>query len=222
VGKIYLGRNLASEGVDERETLCGIAGGARFARSWQDNDKSLDFFDAKGLMESLFLRFGLNPQFRKGQDASLHPNKQAEVLLNDKRVGVVGELHPLVLAAFDIREPVYLLEADLQIMVLFTAGNKIYQPVPRFPSTTRDMALIVNLDVNHRKLARTIESFPLIERVEIFDVYSGGQVPAGKKSLAYRVSYRSASHTLTDDEVNRVQEQVLNKLGSDFGAVLRS
>ena len=98
---------------------------------------------------------------------------------------------PKSFSAFDITEPVYLLEIDLKTLVPFTTVNKIYQPVPRFPSIVRDLALIVDADVTHQKIIKIIQSFPLVEQVEIFDVYSGGQVPAGKKSLAYRISYRS-------------------------------
>ena len=78
------------------------------------------------------------------------------------------------------------------------------------------------LSVTHQQVKKIIQSFPLVEQVEIFDVYSGEQVPAGKKSLAYRISYRSPKHTLTDEEVNQVQQQILNRLNAELGAVLRS
>ena len=84
------------------------------------------------------------------------------------------------------------------------------------------MALIVDANVTHRQIKEQIQGFSLVEKVEIFDVYSGGQVPSGKKSLAYRISYRSPTHTLTDDEVNQIQQQILGQLGTELGAVLRS
>ena len=84
--------------------------------------------------------------------------------------------------------------------------NKLYQPIPRFPSTVRDMAILVDASITHQKIKSVIHSFPLVEEVEIFDIYSGGQVPEGKKSMAYRVTYRSPKHTLTDEEVNQEQQ----------------
>ena len=221
IGKVYLPRD--KDLPDERDTVCGVMGGLRFAKSWQDNDKVLDFFDAKGIVEGLLERLGLNPRFEKGQDVSLHPNKQADIFLEDKKIGVVGEVHPKVLSAFDITEPVYLLEMDLKTLVPFTDCSQIISTCPRFPSIVRDMALIVDAEYQLiEKVKKIIQGFPLVEQVEIFDVYSGEQVPAGKKSLAYRISYRSPTHTLTDEEVNQVQEQILDRLSTELGAVLRS
>lgn len=222
VGKVYLSKDNLAEGADERDNACGILGGQRFARSWQDNDQILDFFDARGFMEGLFERFGLNPQFQKGQDAGLHPNKQAEVFLENQKIGVVGEVHPQVLAAFGITEPVYLLEIDIKTLIPFTTVKKLYKPIPRFPSILRDLALIVDLSITNQSIKDVVQGFPLVEQVEIFDVYSGEQVPAGKKSLGYRVTYRSSTHTLTDEEVDRIQQQVLTRLNADLGASLRS
>ena len=95
--------------------------------------KNLDFFDAKGVVEGLIAETGFEPRFEKGQDAGLHPNKQADIYLEDKKIGVVGEVHPKVLLAFDIAEPVYLLEIDLKTLVPFIDCRKIYKPVPKFP-----------------------------------------------------------------------------------------
>jgi phenylalanyl-tRNA synthetase beta chain len=220
LGKIYLRRE--KELPDERETLCAVMGGLRYDRSWQNQDEVIDFFDAKGTLEGLLLRLGLSATFEKSQDNGLHPNKQADIYLNKQKVGTLGELHPKVALAFEIKEPIYLIEFDLKCMVQFASADRVYHQVGRFPSTTRDLALIVGIEVTHQQIQKLIQSFELVELVEIFDVYSGGQVPAGKKSLAYRVSYRSPSHTLTDEEVIRVQQQILLRLNKELGAELRS
>jgi phenylalanyl-tRNA synthetase beta chain len=220
IGKAYLPKN--KDLPDERDTVCGVMGGFLFAKSWQDSDKVLDFFDAKGLVESLLERKRLNPKFKKGEDAGLHPHKQADIFLEDEKVGVVGEVHPSVLSAFDINEPVYLLEMDLKNLVRFDAVHRSYFPIPKYPSIVRDMALIVDVSLAHEEVKKIIQGFPLVEQAEIFDVYSGEQVPPGKKSLAYRIGYRSPNHTLTDTEVNGVEEQVLERLKAELGAALRS
>jgi phenylalanyl-tRNA synthetase beta chain len=219
-GKVYLRQEKGLP--DERETLCALMGGQRFARSWQDNTQILDFFDAKGCVENLLKRLGLEPVFEKSQDKGLHVNKQADIFIGGQKIGSLGEVHPAVLVAFDINEPVFLWEIDLKALVTFSAAGKTYRPVARFPSVVRDLALIVDYNVTHQSIKNTIQDSPLVEQVEIFDVYSGEQVPQGKKSLAYRISYRSPAHTLTDEEINHVQQQIVERLQKGLGAVLRS
>ncbi len=220
LGKVYLPRN--KDLPDERDTICGVMGGLRLARTWGGNNEVLDFFDSKGIVENLLQKKHLKPRFERGTDAALLPNKQADIFIEDQKVGVVGELHPGVLSAFDVNEPIYLLEMDLKHLVRLAGVPKLYHPIPKYPSIVRDVALMLDINVAHDKVKKTIEEFPLIEEAEIFDVYMGEQVPDGKKSLAYRISYRSPDHTLTDAEVNLVQEKVIKRLEAELGAVLRS
>jgi len=219
VGRVYIRREKGQP--DERETLCGVMGGRRLAMSWQDSQSMIDFYDAKGVVESLVMGLGLEPTFEKGTDDGLHPNKQANIIINKKKIGVFGEVHPVVQAAFEIDEPIYLIEIDLKSLAEDSDGIKMYKPIPRFPLTVRDMALIIDAGVSHQSISQVIQSFPLVETVEIFDVYQGEQVPAGKKSLAYRIGYRSQKNTLTDQEVNAVQEKILKRLKNEYEAVLR-
>jgi phenylalanyl-tRNA synthetase beta chain len=219
-GKVYL--HTGKGQPDEKETLCAVMGGLRFARSWQDKVEKIDFFDAKGSVEGLLLRSGLEASFEKGRDNGLHINKQADILVRGEKIGLLGEIHPVVQAAFNITEPVYLWEIDLKTLTSLASGGKTYRPIARFPSIVRDLALIVDYDVTHQSVKKMILYSPLVEQVEIFDVYSGEQVPEGKKSLAYRLSYRSNSNTLTDEEVNQVQKEIVERLRDKLGAVLRS
>jgi len=111
---------------------------------------------------------------------------------------------------------------DMQSLAVLASANKVYRPIPRFPSVVRDIALIVNTAVSHQSIQQLIQSFPLVEKAEIFDIYEGGQVTTGQKSVAYRISYRSAKNTLTDEEIIQVQSQILKRLNTELGAVLRS
>jgi phenylalanyl-tRNA synthetase beta chain len=123
--------------------------------------------------------------------------------------------------AFEIAEAVYLFEINVTDLLPFTIDHKMFQSIPRFPATVRDLALIVDTGVSHQQVTDIIKGFSLVNQVAIFDVYSGAQVPQGKKSLAYRITYQSPTHTLTDEEVNKVQEQILSKLSQQLGATLR-
>jgi phenylalanyl-tRNA synthetase beta chain len=219
LGKIYLPRE--KDLPDEPEVLCGLLSGARFEKSWQGDGGALDFFDAKGVVEGLLNQLGVDASFEPGDDESLHPAKQAAIIIGGNKLGVVGELHPKVAEAFDIAEAAYLLEINVTDLLSFTVGHKMFQPIPRFPATVRDIALIVNTGVSHQQVVDIIKGFSLVKQVAIFDVYSGKQVPPGKKSLAYRITYQSPTHTLTDEEVNKVQQQILNKLSQQLRATLR-
>jgi phenylalanyl-tRNA synthetase beta chain len=220
LGKVYLPR--PKDLPDEPEMLCGLLAGARFEQSWRGGEESIDFFDAKGIVEGLFSRLGVEASFEKCSDESLHPARQTAITIEGKRLGVVGELHPKVLDAFEISGEVYQFEIDLTALLPFTIGHRLFQPISRFPAIVRDMALVVDSGIAHRQVQDIITGFPLVTEVVLFDVYSGGQLPAGKKSLAYRITFQSPSHTLTDDEVNKVQQQILDKLSAELGATLRS
>ncbi|MBA7641778.1 Phenylalanine--tRNA ligase beta subunit [subsurface metagenome] len=220
LGRIYLPRT--KDLPDEPEVLCGILSGSSLERSWHSEGRWPDFFDAKGVVESLLYQLGVEASFELGKDETLHRNKQAAIVIDDNILGMVGEVHPKVVEAFDIAENIYLFEINVTALLPFTVGHKIFQPILRFPATVRDMALIVDVEVSHQQVQDIIKSLPLVNRVTVFDVYTGAQVPSGKKSLAYRVVYQSPSHTLTEEEVNKVQQQILSKLSQQLGATLRA
>ena len=220
LGKVYLPR--PKDLPDELEVVCGVLSGSRLEELWRGGDDSFDFYDAKGVVEGLLSQLGVVASFEASRDESLHPVRQAAIVIAGNRLGVVGELHPKVLEAFDISEPAYLFEIDLTALLPFTIGYKMFQPILRFPAIVRDIALVVDAGVTHQRVKDIISSFPLVNQVSIFDVYTGDQVPVSKKSLAYRIAFQSPSHTLTDEEVNQVQQQILNKLSIELGATLRS
>jgi phenylalanyl-tRNA synthetase beta chain len=224
LGRIYLPRE---DGLpDEPEVLCGLMSGPRVERSWLGGDGTFDLYDVKGLVEGLFDHLGIAVSFEKSDDAGLHPTRQTALVVNaDNRklkLGIIGELHPKVAAAFEIDGTVGLFEIGVTALLPYASGHRMYQPVPRFPGTIRDIALVVDSGISHRQILDIIKGFSLITDVRLFDVYSGKQVVDGKKSLAYRLVYQSPTHTLTDAEVNKVQEQLLGRLAKELGATLRA
>jgi phenylalanyl-tRNA synthetase beta chain len=223
-GRIYVPR--ANDLPDEPEVLGGVMSGPRVETSWLGGDGTLDFSDVKGVIEGLLGYLGVSVSFEKSSDEGLHPARQAAIVGNSGdghkvKLGVIGELHPKVADAFEIAGPAGLFELDLTALAPLAAGHRMFQPIPRFPNMTRDLALVVDAGITHQRVLDIINSFPLISEVVLFDVYSGKQVAAGKKSLAYRLVYQSPTHTLTDEEVNRVQEQILARLTKELGATLR-
>jgi phenylalanyl-tRNA synthetase beta chain len=219
LGKVYLPR--PKDLPDELEMLCGILGGSDIEKSWPGEGEPIDFFGVKGIVEGLLDRMGVDARFELSSDEGLHSAKQAAVVVDGRKIGAVGEVHPRVLGNFDIAESAYLFELDVGALIPFTVEHKMFKPIPRFPAIVRDIAIVVATGVSNQQILDTIKDFPLVEQVSLFDIYSGEQVPRGKKSLAYRITFQSPTHTLTDKEVDRVQQQILDRLSSELGAILR-
>ncbi len=219
LGKVYLPRD--NDLPDEPEMLCALLGSSGLERSWHGRDEPLNFLDAKGVIESLLAQLGIKASFEASGDDGLCPGRQTAITVGGAKLGVVGELHPKVAEAFDISGEVYLFEIDLAALLPHTLGYKTFQPIPRFPAVVRDVALVVDIAISHQQVVDIIQSFLLVNKVALFDIYTGKQVPPGKKSLAYRLTFQSPTHTLTDEEAGQVQQQILGKLSSELGASLR-
>ncbi|GAI95871.1 unnamed protein product, partial [marine sediment metagenome] len=115
------------------EVLGGILSGSRLEKSWQDKDELFDFYDARGVVEGLLNQLSVNASLEEDRDESLCLGKQAAIVVDGNKLGVVGELHPKVLEAFEISEPAYLFEINLAALLPHTIGHKMFQPIPRFP-----------------------------------------------------------------------------------------
>ncbi len=212
-GKVYIPKN--GELPDEQEVLAGVVTG--------DPEDPMDgFLRAKGVLEMMLGRLGVDEQFERGEGEGLHPGRVVQVSARGERLAIMGEVHPEVVEAFDIEgASVHVFEVDLAKLRAHLPAAKRYRPVSRYPGALRDLALIVDTDTPSRAVQEVIEAFPLVTSVDLFDVYTGDQVSEGKKSLAFRVLYQSPSRTLGEHEVNMVQAQLLEKLGRETGAVLR-
>ncbi len=223
LGRIYLPRD--KDLPTEPEVLCGILSGPRIERSWLGGDGLFDFHDVKGAIEALIEQIGISIIFEKSDDTGLHPARQAAIVVEREgektRIGVLGELHPKVADAFEIAGTVGLFEIGIASLLPFAVKHRMYQTIPRFPGIIRDLALVVDAGVTHQRILDIFKSFSLISEVKLFDIYSGKQVETDKKSMAYRLVYQSPTHTLKDEEVNKVQEQVLKRLTGELGATLR-
>jgi phenylalanyl-tRNA synthetase beta chain len=220
IGKIYLPQEKSLP--QEREMLAAVLSGPRTELSWFNGEGYLGFFDAKGVVETLLGRLGVEADFRLGGDESLHPGRTAIVTVEGNPVGVIGELHPGIAKSFDLSPfPVALLKIELdRLLPLATKAGK-YHPLPRFPTSTRDIAIVVDAEVSAKKIQGIISASPLVSQVTLFDLYTGEQVPPGKKSLAFRVVYQSPTHTLVEEEVHQVEREILAKLYGELGATLR-
>jgi phenylalanyl-tRNA synthetase beta chain len=183
-----------------------------------------DFYSIKGRVETLLGELGIySYEFERAANPSYHPGRTAQVMIDDEFLGIIGEIHPDVLEKYSIGERVYAGELDFNLLMEKVDSHVTYSPLPRFPSVNRDIALIVDKDVP----AGTIEAVirraggDLMEEIRLFDVYTGAQIPEGKKSIAYSLTLRSKERTLTEQEAGEVMERILEELEKWAGAVRR-
>ncbi len=184
--------------------------------------KDEDFFTLKGIIEDIMKLFGAHTQYERSAEPFLHPGRQATVKANNKVAAVLGEVHPSVAATYGIDTRVYVAEINLDVLYSINKRKTVYKPLPKFPAVERDFAMLCDKDIPVGKLEQAIISggSRLLEKVELFDVYSGSQIPEGKKSVAYSVTLRSAEGTLTDEQIESTCSRIIAKLES-AGAELR-
>ena len=199
---------------DEKKTL--VFGGY---------DDKLDFFMFKGdvelLLDSLRVR-GATFEAVK-DDPSWHPGRCAKVLCGDKVLGIFGQVHPEVAAAYDVGQEVWAAELDFEAMFECNAGEPSYEPLPRFPAVFRDLAVVCADEVPVASLGGCIAEAggPLLKLVEFFNVYKGAPIPAGSKSVAFSLEFRDDSRSLTDADIDPLLSKILEKLEAKLGAKIR-
>ena len=218
-GHVYLPRT--GDLPDEPEMLCGVLTSTGIEKVWQGRKESVDFFDAKGAVEGLMTALGVDVSFVESVDPGLRTGRQAAIMAGKNQIGVLGEVHPKVAQSFELPPATYLFELNVTQLMPLALGNVHYEPLPRFPAVMRDLALVLDETTSHKQVTGIIKGFSLVKSAVLFDVYSGKQVAAGKKSLAYSLTFQSADHTLTDAEVDKVLEAILRKLQGELGAALR-
>lgn len=208
----------------ETRMLIGAMAGPREAAQWFAPERPFDFYDAKGVVQAIMEDLGIDHvEYARMDRLPYHPGRAASVVAGGRAVGVVGQLHPDVAAAYDVPEGTVLFELELEPLMELATFHSAYSPLPRFPGVDRDVAVVLPIHVPAEGVKQAIVQAggDLVESVRLFDVYTGPQVGEGNRSLAYTVTYRSMERTLTDDEVNQVHARVRQALVDQFGAALR-
>ncbi len=209
----------------ERRTL-GIAfTGPREPEAWNSHAGEGDFFDLKGMVEALLRALGIqNAGYEPARHTSLHPGRTARVVVGDRVAGYLGEVHPTVVERYDLQpHRLFAAELDFETLISLASPERSYEPLPRFPAVSHDIAVVLDETASNAEVERLIRESgaPLLVGVHLFDLYRGVPIPTGKKSLAYALTYRTPGRTLTDQEVMEVEERVIQALTSRFGAHLR-
>ena len=188
--------------------------------------KEVDFFVLKGVIESVLNNVGLKGYEIEPETTNLtfHPGRCAKIVYNNIYIGTFGELHPDVIENYNLGQRVYVAEINIDTVFENLNLTKSYNPLPKYPSTSRDIALIVKDEVFVKQIEDIIKANgeDLVESYKLFDVYKGAQIEEGHKSIAYSITYRSKDKTLIDEDVAKVHEKILSELSEKLNANLRS
>ena len=225
IGKVFI--NPESQDLPlEPEFLAALWTGSRDEASWHGREIPCDFYDIKGVAEGLIralkidnIRFTALPE----NDCDYtRPGYSARILAAETAIGVVGEIHPQVREAFDLKQSAYIFELDLDKIISLIPPARNSKPIPKFPAIYRDITVIIDRRVETQTVLEAVEKNreDLVESLHLFDVFEGEPIAAGKKSVSFRVTYRSADKTLEDEDVNDLHKSITNKLIEAFDATL--
>ena len=219
------------DGLYETDMVSGILGGDPSQGRWvrSGREQPMTWFEAKGMLESVFQRLGLTVEFQPDRrNPILHPGRTASLWINGDRLGTFGQLHPQERQERGLPDEVYVFELDLDVILeqLVQDDNPvpIFQPYSSYPSSDRDIAFFAPTNFSVAEIERGVRKAggKLLESVELFDEYRGENVPQGKRSLAFRLVYRADDRTLTDEDVEPVHQKVRELLEEKFQVELRS
>ncbi|HDG5642649.1 TPA: phenylalanine--tRNA ligase subunit beta [Staphylococcus aureus] len=220
IGNVFFA-NGEGELPDQVEYLSGILTGDYVVNQWQGKKETVDFYLAKGVVDRVSEKLNLEFSYRRADIDGLHPGRTAEILLENKVVGFIGELHPTLAAENDLKRT-YVFELNFDALMAVSVGYINYQPIPRFPGMSRDIALEVDQNIPAADLLSTIHVHGgnILKDTLVFDVYQGEHLEKGKKSIAIRLNYLDTEETLTDERVSKVQAEIEAAL-IEQGAVIR-
>ena len=219
LGRVYLARE--NDVPEEPEMLCALLTLSGHDKRFHGRTDEVDFYDAKGALQSLMLELKIAINLVDGDDPGFKPGASASVMSGGFRIGSLGEIHPDVALGFDLPPGVFMFEINMST-ALPLVYDAIYKPIIRFPSIQRDLALVVDVSITNEQVLNIINKYKLVYEAHLFDEYSGKQVCEGKKSLAYGLTFQSPDHTLKDSEVEGVLKAVVKELTSRLGASIRS
>ena len=222
-GRVFIPRG--GERPEEQEHVAGAITGQLLNNSWHITDQPVDFFQVKGMVERYLHNMGIAGKIEYVADHSreeMHPGRTANILIDGELVGFVGQVHPQTAKEYKVPET-YVFELNLEQLMKAKKIENEYTPISKFPTITRDIALLVDTNVTNEEIVDLIKKRggAFLKDVHLFDVYSGAHLSSGKKSLAYTLTYQDTNATLTEDQVNQAFDKVTKHLQEQLNAEIR-
>jgi phenylalanyl-tRNA synthetase beta chain len=224
-GKVFIDQG-SEDLPEEREMLSGLWTGNRLSETWCNEVTPCDFYDIKGVVSAFLAALDLTSESYTRAPAAdapyLRSGYAASVSIDGTVVGLVGEVHPKVLSAYGLKQTAYVFELMLDRIFGLLPDQKQVSGISKFPSVSRDVTLIVDKTIESQLILDQVrqKEAQLVERVHLFDVFEGGAVPNGKKSVSFRITYRSKEKTLEDEAVNQMHTDICGRIIEDFSASL--
>jgi phenylalanyl-tRNA synthetase beta chain len=225
IGKIFI-KSDQQNLPREPEMLTALWTGARNDTSWHQPEIPCDFYDIKGCVEGLIQALKVDKvRFTKMPAEACdytRPGYSARILAENLQVGLVGEIHPRVRSNFDLKQTAFIFELELDKIISLIPPVTGSRPIPRFPAIYRDITIIVDRGIETQTILAAVDNIgeDLVDRLHLFDVFEGDPIAAGKKSVSFRVTYRSTTKTLVDNDVNDLHRAITNELLQAFDATL--
>ncbi|MBL0702310.1 MAG: phenylalanine--tRNA ligase subunit beta [Desulfosarcina sp.] len=228
IGKIFI-----HKGEDtlpqEKEIIAGLWTGTRHASTWHETDNPVDFYDIKGAVEALFDALKINKtasveftMLPDNQCVYTNPGYTAQIISENKTAGIIGEVNHHVLNNFDLSANAFLFEINLTELYKLIPETVFAEPIPRFPAVSRDITMIVDKNLESADILEntTLMVEKLVEKLQLLAVFEGESIPPDKKSISFRITYRSAQETLKDNKINAIHKKLSDKLVTEFNAAL--
>jgi phenylalanyl-tRNA synthetase beta chain len=224
ISKVFIEKKM-SELPEEVLKLGILLTGKAVIKSWNEDDREFDFFDLKGIIESIVSKSYLDPKIdiANKEYGFFHPKISGDLVVGGKNMGILGKINPTILENIEIDQDIFYAEIILDLFNENMIGIKEYKPISAFPSIEIDLAIVIDEKINNKDILETIRKngTDILKSIRLFDIYRGKQVEKGKKSLAYSLTFRGGNRTLKDSEVEIITNRIVEKLGKTFNASLR-
>ena len=225
VGRVFLPKALPlTDDPIERPVITAVISGRREELNWCKSKENVDFYDMKGIVEGLLENLQVDDYTLVRSAAPyLHPGKSCDVVINGEVIGSFGEVHPTVQENFELDQTTYVLEMNVEPLVAYATAVPKYHHLPKYPAMSRDIAVVVPVEVTNDEIVAVIRANAgeLLQDVRVFDIYTGKQVAAGCKSIAFNLTYQASDRTLTDAEVDASMKKVIAEVAEQYKAKLR-
>ncbi len=221
-GKVFFPHSADQLPREELKLCAAVAG--HLESNWLKQNVDMDFFYLKGILENFLLQLGIeNPQFEAVILSAFHPGRCARIVYQQQELGIIGEIHPQVRQNFDIKPRACAFELDVDKLFALASPKHMMESITKYPAIERDVALLLRDEIKSEQIVAVIKASggALLQKVSLFDVYTGDRLEAGHKSLAYRMVFQSAERTLTEAEVTQVMEDIITALQEQLHISLR-
>ncbi|AXY25335.1 phenylalanine--tRNA ligase subunit beta [Suicoccus acidiformans] len=225
LGRVFIGQGAKNQPL-ELERYGILLSGEKQAKTWLEPASTYDFFDLKGMIETYLKALRLQAEITFKQTNridAMHPGRTADIYADNERLGFLGQVHPTVCRDFDLDDATFFAELDMDLLINLPRKEKIQRAIPKFPSTSRDLALLVDAEQSHGSLVEIIEQNggEYLRNVRLFDHYAGENIEVGKQSLAYHLTFLNPEETLTDKAVDAIMVQITEALKNVPGLEIR-